>query len=154
MNSELDTTLRHLHRIYVELSHHSCPYSTCERRWLEWHNAGFVEDDLRLIIGHVQRVNRKREFGFQLSLRFGNLIGDLERAGDLLGEARAEQRKREHRLKYSEPPNKAEILRATGRPDTKPLPDPQQAKQVMEGLLKKGFQEALKEAAETQRFKP
>lgn len=154
MNPEPDTTLRHLHRLYVELSHHSCPYVTCERRWLEWHNAGFSEDDLRLIIEHVKRVNKKREFGFQLSMRFGNLIGDLERAGDLLGEARAEQRKREFRAKHSFCEDKASVLRATGRPDTKPLPEQQQAKQVMEGLLRKGFEDALKEAEESQRTKP
>lgn len=123
MNLELDGTLRHLHRLYVELSHHSCPYATCERRWLEWHNAGFSEDDLRLIIEHVKRVNRKREAGFQLSMRFGNLVGDLERAGDLLGEARAYKRASDFKARNSFVPDKASVLRSSGRPDAPAVPD-------------------------------
>lgn len=153
MNTEPEAQLRTLHRIYCDSSGHSPPYATCERRLLDFHNAGFAEDDLRLVIDYIKRVNRKRESGFQLSMRFDKVVGDLERFGDCLGEGRADRRKREFRAKQSHCEDKASILRATGRPDTKPLPEPQRAKEVMEGLLKKGFEQALKEAEESKQVR-
>lgn len=153
MNQELDTTLRQLHASYCELSLRQPPYATCERRWLEWHNAGFGIDDLRLTIAFVQKTNWKRERQYHIPLRFDSFIGDLERFGDLLGEARAERRKRECRAKQSYCEDKASILRATGRLDTKPLPETQQAKEVMEGLFRKGFEQALKEAEESKQVR-
>lgn len=145
----LQRSLRALHAVFCELSGQQPPYSTCERRLLEFHNAGFAEDDLRLVIEHVKRENKKRDFGFQLSMRFDKLIGDIERFGDLLGSSRADKRARDFKARNSYPAAKAEVLRATGRPDSKPLPEPQQAKEVMEGLLRKGFEQALKEAEES-----
>lgn len=121
--NEPDQQLRSLHRVYCELSGHQPPYSTCERRLLEFHNAGFAEDDLRLIIEHVKRVNSKREPAYRLSLRFTHIIGDLERAGDLVGEARAERRARDFKAKHSYTPAKASVLRASGRPDAPAVPD-------------------------------
>lgn len=152
--NEPDQQLRSLHNIYILMTGQQPPYSTCERRWWEWSKAGFAEDDLRLVIEHVKRENKKREFGFQLSLRFDKIIGDIERFGDCLGSARAEQRARDFKAKHSYPVAKQEVLRATGRSDAPPLPEPQQAKQVMAGLLKKGFEDALKEAEDSRRASP
>lgn len=121
--SEPETTLRSLHACYCELSLQQPPYSTCERRWFEWQKAGFDIDDLRLVIEHVRRENKKRDFGFQLSLRFDKIIGDIERFGDCLGSARAEKRARDFKAKHSYPPAKAEVLRATGRSDQPPIPE-------------------------------
>lgn len=115
--------LRTLHRIYCDITGQSPPYLTCERRLAEFLNAGFAEDDMRLIVEYVKRENRKRDFGFQLSLRFDKIVGDLERAGDLLGSARADKRARDHKAKHSYSQDKASVLRATGRPDAPEAPD-------------------------------
>lgn len=118
-----DSTLRQLHACYCELSLQQPPYSTCERRWFEWHKAGFAEDDLRLVIEYVNRVNKKRSWQFHIPLRFDRFIGDLERFGDCLGSARAERRAREHKAKHSYPAAKAEVLRVTGRVDVPAIPE-------------------------------
>lgn len=123
MNQELDTTLRQLHVCYCEFSGHVPPYATCERRLLEFHNAGFDVEDLALVLKHIFSVNRGRETSFRLSVRFGNLVGDLERFGDLLGESRASKRAREHKAKHSYPEAKASVLRSSGRSDTPTVPE-------------------------------
>lgn len=123
MNTELDQALRHLHRLYVELSHHSCPYALCERLWYEFNKAGLGDDDLRITIAHVQRINSRREKCFHVPLRFDSFIGNLERFAGLLGEARAELRARDFKAKHSYSEGKASVLRATGRSDTPPVPD-------------------------------
>ena len=121
--TEHDTTLRSLHACYCEWSGHSTPYVTCERRWWEFEKAGFDKEDLRLVIEHVKRLNSKRDAGFRLSLRFDKVVGDLERMGDLLGEARADKRARDYKAKHAFVPDKASVLRATGRPDEKQAPE-------------------------------
>jgi len=121
--NELDTTLRSLHACYCELSLRQPPFLTCERRWLEFHNAGFGIDDLKLVIAFVQKVNSKRERQYHIPLRFDSLIGDLERMGDLLGESRADKRARDFRAKHSFSAGKVEVLRATGRPDAPVVPE-------------------------------
>jgi hypothetical protein len=120
---ELNQTLRSLHACYCELSLRQPPFLTCERRWLEFHNAGFGIDDLKLVIAFVQKVNSKRERQYHIPLRFDSLIGDLERMGDLLGESRADKRARDFKARHSYPPAKAEVLRATGRPDAPVVPE-------------------------------
>lgn len=122
MNTELDKQLRHLHRLYVELSHHSCPYALCERLWYEFNKAGLGDDDLRITIAHVQRLNAKREKPFHVPLRFDSFIGNLERFGSLLGEARAEQRARDFKAKHSYSEGKASVLRSSGRADAPEVP--------------------------------
>ncbi len=123
MSAELDTTLRSLHACYCEWSGHSTPYVTCERRWWEFEKAGFDKEDLRLVIEHVKRINSKRDAGFRLSLRFDKVVGDLERMGDLLGEARADKRARDFRAKHAFVQDKASVLRATGRADSQEIPE-------------------------------
>lgn len=118
-----DGQLRTLHRVFCECSGHAPPFLTCERRLLEFSNAGFAEDDLRLMLEHIKRVNKKREFAYQLSMRFDKTVGDLERAGDLIGEARADKRARDFKARNSYSPEKASVLRATGRPDAPAVPD-------------------------------
>lgn len=121
--TDADKTLRELHAAYTSLSGQQPPFLTCQRRWYEWHKAGFAIDELRLVIEHVMRLNRKREAPYKVPLRFGSFIGDLERFGDLLGDARAAKRQSDYRAKHSYPPAKAEALRATGRPDAPEIPD-------------------------------
>jgi len=135
---ELNQTLRSLHASYCELSLEQPPYVTCERRWWEFNNIGFGLDDLKLTIAFVQGVNRKREKPYHIPLRFDAFIGNLERFGDLLGSARADKRARDFRAKHSYPPAKAEVLRATGRPD---------APEVSEGCM--SAKEALQRMRET-----
>jgi len=150
----LNQILRSLHVAFCEATGQQPPYATCERRLLEFHNTGFAVDELRLVIAYVRQANRKFSGGIGYSLNFGSLVGNLEKFGDLLGLARAEKRAKDFRAKHSYPPAKAEVLRATGRPDAPPLPEPTVAKEVVRGLLTKGFEDALKEAEETLRIKP
>lgn len=120
---ELNQTLRSLHACYCELSLEQPPYVTCERRWWEFNNIGFDLDDLKLTIAFVQNVNRKRERQYWIPIRFDSFIGNLERFGDLLGSARADKRARDFKARHSYPPAKAEVLRATGRPDAPVVPE-------------------------------
>jgi hypothetical protein len=137
MSAELDTTLRSLHRHYVELTQHSCPFALCERRWLEFHNAGLALDDLQLTIEHVLRVNKKRERQYWIALRFDRLIGDLEFFAAVLGEARADKRARDFKAKLAYVPDKASVLRATGRPDSiAPAENVRKVSDVFEAIRK------------------
>lgn len=123
MSAELDQTLRGLHACYCELSQNQPPYALCERRWLEFHNAGLAIDDLRLTLEFVLRTNKKRERQYWIPLRFGSFVGDLERFSDLLGESRADKRARDFKTKHSFSEGKASVLRATGRPDAPAVPE-------------------------------
>ena len=120
---ELNQTLRSLHVAFCEATGQSPPYATCERRLLEFHNTGFAVDELRLVIAYVRQANRKFSGGIGYSLNFGSLVGNLEKFGDLLGLARADKRAKDFKAKHSYPPAKAEVLRATGRPDAPVVPE-------------------------------
>lgn len=139
MNPEPEVQLRTLHRLYCELTDYMPPFLTCQRRLLEFVNAGFAEDDLRLIIEHIKHLNRKRELAYRLSLRFNHVVGDLERAGDILGEARAHKRARDFKAKHSYSEQKASVLRASGRPDAPAVPE----RTMTAGEVLKGIREAL-----------
>jgi len=123
MHNEIEPTLRSLHALFCTMTQHQPPYALCERRWLEFHNAGLAEDDLKLTIEHVLRINKGRERRYHLAMRFGSFVGDLERFSDLLGEARADKRARDFKAKHSFSSGKAEVLRATGRPDAPVVPE-------------------------------
>ncbi len=156
---ELNQTLRSLHACYCTESGETPPYQGCERRLLEFHKQGYALDELALTIRYVKMTNRSFGNGVGFSLRFGKLFqqaedGIFEHFSDLLGSARAWKRKMDFKAKHSYPPAKAEVLRATGRPDTIPLEEPKPAKEIVYGMLKKGFEDALKEAEESVRFKP
>jgi hypothetical protein len=120
---ELNQTLRSLHAMFCTMTQHQPPYALCERRWLEFHNAGLAEDDLKLTIEFVLRTNKKRERQYWIPLRFGSFVGDLERFSDLLGESRADKRARDFKARHCYPAAKAEVLRATHRPDAPVVPE-------------------------------
>lgn len=158
--NEPEATLRALHVAYCRETGDAPPYESCERRLLAFHNAGFAVDELVLVVHYIRHVNRQFSTGIRgFSLRFGKLFeqaedGTFEHFGDMLGSARGWQRKQDFQKKNSYPAAKAEVLRATGRPDAPAIPEPQQAKQVMDGLLKKGFEDALKQAEQSIRASP
>lgn len=127
MNPEPEATLRTLHRVYCEATGYSPTYLGCERRLLAFHNQGFGEDDIRLVVWFCRRENAKMH-GAKWGTGFGQLFlegenGVFERFSDLLGMARGAQRAAAHKAKHSYPPGKAEVLRATGRPDAPAAPD-------------------------------
>lgn len=108
-----------LHNCYISETGHMVPLMTAERRLNEFLNVGFTKEDLQLIIRHIKTVNFKSTF--QISLRFDKIVGDIERAGDFLGEAKkhAAQQARTKAANYSVP--KQEVLRQSGRDAQKPL---------------------------------
>lgn len=118
----LESEIQSLHTTYVTMTGHQTPFPLCERRWFEWQKY-FASDDLKLVIEYVTRLNRKREPQYRIPLRFGSIIGDLERFSDLLGESRADRRARDFKTKHSYPVAKASVLRATGRPDAPAVPE-------------------------------
>lgn len=139
MNHEPEATLRTLHRVYCGLSGHAPPYATCERRLLEFHNAGFTEEDIKDVVEYVKRANRKFGYSGGWSLVFGSLIGNLEKFGDLVGASRADKRDRDHKAKHSFAPDKASVLRASGRPDSATPPE----RTMKIGDVLKGIRESL-----------
>jgi len=117
-----EESLRTLHNVYSSLTGQQPPFAFCERRWFEWQKH-FAMDDLKLAIDHALRINKKRQPQYQIPFRFNSFIGDLERFSDLIGDARADKRARDFKAKHSYPAAKAEVLRATGRPDAPVVPE-------------------------------
>jgi hypothetical protein len=135
----IEQTLREIHRVFCEVTGQQPPFATCQRRLFEFHNTGFSTDELRLVLAYARQANRNFSGGIGYSLSFGSLVGNLEKFGDLLGLARAEKRAKDYKARHSYPPAKAEVLRATGRPDAPVVPEgcmsaKEALKQMREGL--------------------
>lgn len=140
----IEQTLRSMHRSYCESSGQLPPFLSCQRLLLEAHNQGFAEDDIRLVVAHLKRENAKFGNGVGYSMRFNKLFeqgpdGAFEHLGSLLGSARADKRAADHKAKHSYPAAKAEVLRATHRPDAPVVPE----RTMKIGDVLKGIRESL-----------
>lgn len=113
--------IRKLHDTYCRETGQQPPYNTCERRWFDYQKLGFTVEDLKLVIAHVKRLNKLRDADYQLSLRFDRIIGDCERFGDLLGDARAYERQRLARVVT----NKQQVMNDFRGTETPPSTTPQ-----------------------------
>lgn len=82
-----------------------------ESVWCDFIRRGLTRQDLKLVITHIRRGIRdgSRNRG---ALRFNNLIARLDSFEEDLAEARAQSRAR------SADPNRAAVLRASGRPSS------------------------------------
>ena len=105
--------IRNLHGAYVRLTGLSVVLDLAgyrERLWFDWLRMGWTEGDLAVVVGYVKRCISRNERGFNYgTLKFGSLIGQVDKFEEILAEARAVGRKPEGRNP------RAEILRATGR---------------------------------------
>lgn len=118
-----DSHLRELHQAYVAMSGLDVPITMARlSTWEMFVAAGHTDKDLRLVLEHVRRLNRQ---GMNYSLGFRNRIQDLDSFGELLAEAKALARK----PKYA--PDKARVLRRTGRPDEPDQPAARTPEQIM-----------------------
>jgi len=98
-----------LHQTYCALTHRNMVLTTREHYgWNAFVAKGWTEDDLRLVIGFIQR-RIKAGKRFPESFRFHNLILDQSRFADDLLDARAEARQ-------PRPSAKDRLLASTNRP--------------------------------------
>lgn len=103
------TTIESLHSVYGNMTGYRLALDMArEHEWYQWVRRGFTEEDLRLVIRHIQNGirNRNRRPG---ALKFSNLIVSADLFEEDLAEARACARVPKVN------PNKAQVLRATGR---------------------------------------
>lgn len=113
-----------IHAVYCRLTNVQYPLTMSDHfRWSTWKAQGWITEDLKLVVKHIRWLiseGRRRHESFRLD----NLI-EPERFGKDLAEARALARK----PRYA--PGKAEVLRATKRPDEPEQAPAQSAEQVM-----------------------
>lgn len=114
----LNDEVQRLHKIYCELTCHDYPLPV--GRYYLWENfiaRGYGEAELRIVINNMNRGirNQERREG---CLRLCNLLLDMDTFAEELAMARKVFRKKPA---YS--PQKAAVLRATGRHDEPATPE-------------------------------
>ena len=124
--------IRRLHAAYVRLTGLSVVLDLAgyrERLWFDWLQMGWTEKDLAVVVGYVKRCIARNERGFNYgTLKFGSLVGQVDKFEEILAEARAVGRQPEGRNP------RAEILRASGRDSQGPIANSQRAGDVVAGL--------------------
>lgn len=124
-----------LHKLYIEITGIDIRLNPSrEREWFDWLRAGFTAADLRLLVADLKRGIREQR-RLPGSLKFSNLIRDVDWFEENLAEAKARARN------FRPSTDKASVLRATGR-DPAPPPLPARTpEQIM--AAEKAFQEFL-----------
>lgn len=88
------TPIEQLHGTYQTITGIEVRLPVWERAFMDYLAHGFTADDLRLVLGHLIREN-KRMNGARFSLRLNTLLDyQYERFDAFLGEARAMERNR------------------------------------------------------------
>jgi hypothetical protein len=105
--------------------------SQCQAR--EWLAMGFTEDDLRIVVARIKKIETERIRSSML--RWSFLIGNPVRFEEELQEARAV--KRNHK---PAPSDKAKVMGVTGRTEERER-EPKLASQVMSEAGQKAFEE-------------
>jgi hypothetical protein len=114
-----------LHHLYRQLTGLQITLDfSRENTWGYWCAKGWTAEDLRLVVAHIKNEIRAQR-RFPASLRFSNLVGQVDRFEEDLAEARA--RSRGSRVD----PARASVLRATGRPGAPPPPSARPASQII-----------------------
>lgn len=91
------TTIEELHACYCQMTHLEIRLPVWERAFNDFLAHGFTCADLQLVLGHIQRENRRMN-GARFSLRLNTLLDyQYERFDSLLSEAKAMQRNRVQR---------------------------------------------------------
>ena len=105
--------IRRMHAAYVRLTGLSVVLDLAgyrERLWFDWLRMGWTEGDLAVVVGYVKRCIARNERGFNYgTLKFGSLVGQVDRFEELLAEARAVGRGR------GGDQARAAVLRESGR---------------------------------------
>jgi len=90
----MTTIIEQLHNCYVEQTGLQVNLRVHERAWMDFIEHGYTVDDLRLVLQHLKRENRRMEC-CQFSVRLDRLLDFEYRHFDsMLAEARAIERNR------------------------------------------------------------
>jgi len=108
-----------------------------ERIWYELARAEVTPDDIRSVVAHLLRANRKNAGGPQFRIAVHRVCGDVENFSSILGEARATERNRRP------PPTARETVLAQARPVTD-----HEAARARAGEQFKTLKDILKKATE------
>lgn len=104
-----------------------------QRMFYDYLAIGFTEDDLRCVLEHLNRENRKMKGRAAFAIRAHRVVGDLEYFGSMLGEARAMQRNQVKRT----PAERILATRTGGVTETKTGDTARPAKAVVKNVLEK-----------------
>lgn len=116
-----------LHECYCAMTGRSPKLAVFQRLWWDFQKAGYVQDDLIIVLRFMLRENQRNNYKYGLGL--AKLIGDLERYDDLLNEAKAKTR---NRIKPKT--NRESVLAAFRKA---PEPQREQVCQSVKDLLRK-----------------
>lgn len=122
-----------LHTAYCSTVGIELPQMPYHRCWYDADRLGLTPEDLVIAINSRQRQNRSANGSFKYSLAIKHLVGDEDRIADTINCAalfKAEQRRKTFN------PGKAEVLRATGRPDAPESKPAQSVEQIMANIVK------------------
>lgn len=122
-----------LHTAYCSTVGVELPQMPYHRYWYDADKLGLTPADLIIAISVRQKQNRSANGSFKYSLAIKHLVGDEDRIADTINCAalfRAEQRRKTFN------PGKAEVLRATGRPDAPESKPAQSVEQIMANIVK------------------
>lgn len=84
------TIITDLHDLWCSLTEQELHRKATERLFWQFHNDGFTGDDLKCVIGYMQRCNSKG--GGRYKIQAHKVIGDLEVFASILAEAKAKER--------------------------------------------------------------
>lgn len=124
------TTIAELHATYVRETGISLALSADRMAaWQRWQARGW---DMAQLVGTIRELARgiRDKERMPGSLRFSTLIADADKFEEELGLARAAHRRRHGRKPKVYAPDKASVLRATGRPDEPPQQEAKAVKDV------------------------
>lgn len=79
-----------LHDLWCSLTEQELHRKATERLFWEFHNDGFTSDDMRCVIGYMQRCNSKGNGRYKIQAH--KVLGDLEVFASILAEARGRER--------------------------------------------------------------
>jgi len=75
---------------YTRLTGRAAPIAIYDASLFPFVRAGFTADDMRTVVEHMLRENKRNHF--QYGLKLSPLLNDLQRFNDLLEEAKAKNR--------------------------------------------------------------
>lgn len=91
------SAIEQLHTTYQDVTHIEVRLAVWERAFQDYLDHGFTCDDMKLVLNHLMRENRRMN-GARFSLRLNTLLDyQYERFDAFLGEARAMERNRVRR---------------------------------------------------------
>jgi hypothetical protein len=127
MSTPTVQTITALHDEYVRLTGMNVSLFGREHAWYEWVRRELGVPELRLLVAEKRRRIKAGELP-PASLTFRNLVANVDYAEEDIAELRARGRTRKL------DPNKASLLRQTGRPDAPRPAETQSAAQVITKL--------------------